>query len=37
MDKKIYVKPQTDIFEFSSKVQLLQMSGEVPWGDDWLG
>ena len=37
MDKKIYIKPRTDIFEFRSSVQLLQMSGEVPWGDDWLG
>ena len=37
MDKKKYVKPRIDICEFRSDVQLLQMSGGVPEGNDWLG
>lgn len=37
MNKKVYIKPQTDIYEYSMGVQLLMMSELVPLGNDWLG
>lgn len=38
MDKKYYIKPQTELFEYRMKGQLLIMSDEdaFPLGNDWL-
>lgn len=36
MDKKNYIKPQTELFEYRMNRQLLIMSDLVPLGDEWL-